>query len=181
MSLLPSFLSTLNPHSDKTPSVLAGPSTLPRFWIFMYRISPFTYFVSGMLSTGLANTAVVCSSIEYLSFNPSSGQTCGQYMQDYINTTGGYLSNAGATADCRFCTASSTNQYLVLLSSEYGTRWRNFGIMWAFVIFNIFGALFLYWLARVPRKQTVSEEAPADSISRTQTNVSKVHTRNEKA
>lgn len=146
----------------------------------MYRLSPFTYLVSGLLSTGLANNAIVCSSIEYVGFNPPSGQTCGQYMQDYIKTSGGYLTNATATAHCEFCTASDTNSYLVLLSSEYSTRWRNFGIMWAFIIFNIFGALFLYWLARVPRKQTVSEEAPADSVSRTQTNVSKV-TRDEKA
>ena len=33
--------------------VLAGPSVLPGFWIFMYRVSPFTYLVDGMLSTGM--------------------------------------------------------------------------------------------------------------------------------
>ena len=29
------------------------------------------------------------------------------------------------------------------------TSWRNYGIMWAYVIFNIFAAFGLYWLARV--------------------------------
>jgi len=52
--------------------------------------------------------------------------------------------------------------------------------MWAFIIFNIFAALFLYWLARVPRKQKVQEEPPAESISRTQTNMSRVKTKEEK-
>lgn len=148
----------------------------------MYRISPFTYLIDGMLSTGLANNAIVCSSIELVSFNPPSGQTCGQYMATYINTTGGYLINDNATAKCEFCTAANTNVYLAQLSSQYSTRWRNFGIMWAFIIFNIFGALGLYWYARVPRKQKVQEEAPVD-MSRTQTaasRVSKVATNNEK-
>lgn len=40
--------------------VLATPDQLPRFWIFMYRVSPFTYLVSGMLSVGISNTNVTC-------------------------------------------------------------------------------------------------------------------------
>ena len=139
----------------------------------MYRISPFTYLIDGMLSTGLANNDVVCSSIEYVSFNPPSNQTCSQYMSTYINLAGGYLANNDATANCQFCTVAKTNVYLTALSSDYSTRWRNFGIMWAFIIFNVVAALGLYWYARVPRKQKVQEEAPAD-LSRTQTAASKI-------
>lgn len=139
----------------------------------MYRISPFTYLIDGMLATGLANNAIVCSSIELVSFNPPSGQTCGQYMSTYINTAGGYIVNDSATANCEFCTAASTNVYLAQLSSQYSTRWRNFGLMWVYIIFNVFAALALYWYARVPRKQKVQEEAPVD-ISRTQTATSRI-------
>lgn len=138
--------------------VLAGPRTLPGFWIFMYRVSPFTYLVDGMLSTGLANTKIECAAIEYLHFQPRSGQTCGAYMADYINTYGGYLENEGATSNCSFCSASETNVYLVQLNSSYAHRWRNFGIMWAFIVFNVFAAVFLYWLARVPKKAKVEME-----------------------
>jgi ATP-binding cassette, subfamily G (WHITE), member 2, PDR len=134
-------------------SVLAGPKTLPGFWIFMYRISPFTYLVDGMLSTGLANTRIVCSSIELSHFNPPSGQTCGQYLHRYITSFGGYVENPAATANCSFCSASDTNKYLASLSSSYANCWRNFGIMWAFIIFNVFGAVFFYWLARVPKNK----------------------------
>lgn len=123
----------------------------------MYRVSPFTYLTNGMLATGLANTNVTCSDIEYSTFNPPSGRTCGQYMEAYINQTGGYVLDPNANSQCKFCTASDTNVYLTQLSSEYSTRWRNFGIMWAFIVFNITAALFLYWLARVPRKQKVQE------------------------
>ena len=139
----------------------------------MYRLSPFTYLISGMLSTGLANNDIVCSSIEYVKFNPPANRTCLEYMSLYINATGGYLRDESATANCEFCTASKTNTYLTLISSSYSTRWRNFGIMWAYIVFNVFAALGFYWWARVPRKQKVQEEAPVD-ISRTQTAASKI-------
>ena len=142
----------------------------------MYRVSPFTYLIDGMLATGLANNAVVCSSIELVKFNPRSNQTCGEYMSTYIDVLGGYLTDDSATANCEFCTIKSTNVYLNQLSSQYSTRWRNFGIMWAFIIFNVFAALGLYWYARVPRKQKVHEEAPVD-LSRTQTAASRISRR----
>ena len=131
--------------------VLAGPSTLPGFWIFMYRVSPFTYLVSGMLSTAVANTDIVCASIEYLHFNPPTGQTCQAYMAPYIGFAGGYLQNPSATENCSFCAESSTNTFLAQVNSYYADRWRNFGIMWGFIIFNVFMALLFYWLLRVPR------------------------------
>lgn len=131
--------------------VLASPSVFPGFWIFMYRVSPFTYIVDGLLAVGLANTDVTCANNEYLKFNPPAGATCAAYMTNYIEETGGYLLNPGAMTDCSYCTVSSTNTFLVGLNSSYDLRWRNFGIIFAFVAFNIAGAIFLYWLARVPK------------------------------
>ncbi len=119
----------------------------------MYRISPFTYLIDGMLSTGLANNVISCSPIELVKFNPPPNTTCGQYMTPYIDTLGGYLTNDTllATANCEFCTVNNTNVYLTQLSSQYSTRWRNFGIMWAFIAYNIVAALALYWLVRMPK------------------------------
>lgn len=138
--------------------VLATPSSFPRFWIFMYRISPFTYLVSGMLSAAIANTGVQCAANEYLTFQPPANQTCGEYLTTYIEAVGGYLTNADATSDCNFCTVSNSNVYLSSVSTDYSDRWRNFGIMWAFIIFNVFAALGLYWLARVPKGKKVKKE-----------------------
>ena len=132
--------------------VLANPASLPRFWIFMYRVSPFTYIVSGMLSVGVANTDVVCAENEYVYFKPAGGKTCGEYLADYIKAVGGRLADNSATDMCKFCTIDKTNKFLQGVSSNYHDRWRNFGILWGFVIFNIFAALFVYWLARVPTK-----------------------------
>jgi ABC-type multidrug transport system permease subunit/ABC-type multidrug transport system ATPase subunit len=134
--------------------VLASPNVFPRFWIFMYRVSPFTYLVDAMLSVGVANNAVVCAANEIRHFDPPSGQTCFEYMQTFINSPygGGYLTDNNATSNCGYCSLGSTNQFLAAVSSSYALRWRNFGILWAFIIFNAFAAVFLYWLVRVPKK-----------------------------
>jgi ATP-binding cassette, subfamily G (WHITE), member 2, PDR len=134
--------------------VLASPNVFPHFWIFMYRVSPFTYLVDAMLSVGVANTAVVCAANELRHFNPPSGQTCIQYLNAFINSPygGGYLTDNNATSSCGYCSLGSTNQFLAQVNSTYAHRWRNFGILWAFIIFNGFAAVFLYWLVRVPKK-----------------------------
>ncbi|KAG5994055.1 ZEB2-regulated ABC transporter 1 [Claviceps lovelessii] len=133
--------------------VLATPDSLPGFWIFMYRISPFTYIVSGMLSTGVANTEVICAVNELLEFKPLANQTCQQYMQEYIQVFGGRLVDPNERTTCQFCSVSETNKYLASLSASYDDRWRNFGLLWVYVVFNIFAAMFVYWLARVPKNK----------------------------
>jgi ATP-binding cassette subfamily G (WHITE) protein 2 (PDR) len=108
--------------------VLAQPSDFPRFWIFMYRLSPFTYMVSGMLSVGLANSFVKCAQNEYVHFNPPQGQTCGEYISTYKSSFGGYMEFPNATTDCNFCSIEDTNVFLASLSSSYADAWRNFGV-----------------------------------------------------
>ncbi|CAM1502438.1 Fc.00g044220.m01.CDS01 [Cosmosporella sp. VM-42] len=133
--------------------VLATSDSLPRFWIFMYRVSPFSYMVSGMLSTAVANTAVICASNELLNFAPTAGKTCEQYMDSYISSMGGYLTDdsKNSTDMCTFCTVSDTNAFLASVGADYNDRWRNFGLLWVYVFFNMAGALALYWLVRMPK------------------------------
>ncbi|OBA23628.1 pleiotropic drug resistance protein PDR [Metschnikowia bicuspidata var. bicuspidata NRRL YB-4993] len=131
--------------------VLAGPDVLPGFWIFMYRCNPFTYLVQGMLSTGLAHNVVECGSREFVSFDPFLGQTCGEYMADYIELAGGYVSNPNATSNCEFCQLSSTDTFLASVNAVYSERWRNWGIFIAFIAINMIFTIFFYWLARVPK------------------------------
>ena len=133
--------------------ILANPDTFPRFWIFMYRVSPFTYLATAMISVAVANTNVVCAANELLHFAPLAGQTCGQYMKEYIKMTGGYLVDANATDTCSFCTIDDTNTYLASSHAYYSERWRNFAIFLSYSVFNIAGALVVYWLVRVPKKK----------------------------
>lgn len=139
--------------------VLAAPDKMPGFWIWMYRVSPFTYLVSAILSTGIANAEVKCAANELTTFNPTNGTTCGEYMDSYIKAAGGYLTNPDATSDCKFCTIKSTNVYLKALSASYDDRWRNFGIGMVYIVVNIVGALFLYWLIRMPKNKNKKKTA----------------------
>ncbi|PYI18992.1 hypothetical protein BO99DRAFT_422687 [Aspergillus violaceofuscus CBS 115571] len=115
---------------------------MPRFWVFLYRGSPLSYYVAAVLSTGLANVNVACPSNEFTVLDPPPSQTCGEYLADHISIAGGYLLDANATSNCQYCKVTETN--------------RNFSIMWVYVAFNVVGALALYWLARVPKGNKVS-------------------------
>lgn len=134
--------------------VLVGPNQMPRFWIFMYRVSPLTYLIDALLSTGIANTYIQCADIEFVQFTPPSGMTCQQYLEPYLAAAKtGYLSDPNATDTCNFCKLSNTNDFLSSVNSNYNRRWRNYGIFICFIVFNYVAGIFLYWLARVPKKQ----------------------------
>ncbi|EPE32483.1 P-loop containing nucleoside triphosphate hydrolase [Glarea lozoyensis ATCC 20868] len=122
--------------------VLATPAALPGFWIFMYRVSPLSYLVSGMLSVGLANSHIFCSPEELLHFSPPSNLDCATYLAPYAEAFGGYLSSESINSftQCAFCSGSDTNVFLKTVSAEYDNRWSNFGICWAYVGFNITAA-----------------------------------------
>ncbi|GAA5999734.1 hypothetical protein JCM10207_005884 [Rhodosporidiobolus poonsookiae] len=140
--------------------VLAKPDVFPKFWIFMYRISPFRYIANGLVSTGVRNALVQCTPEEFLNFTPTSGQTCGAYLAAYMASAGGYLVDENATEMCEFCTVRYTNDFLKLFSFSYNDRRRDLGISIVYVVVNFFAAIFLYWLARMPkesRKQKQSE------------------------
>jgi ATP-binding cassette subfamily G (WHITE) protein 2 (PDR) len=138
--------------------VLVTKNALPRFWIFMYRVSPFTYIISMMLSVAVANTNVVCAANELLTVQPPMGSTCAEYLADYVSVAGGYLIDGNATADCTFCRVDSTNVFLDVVSAPFSEAWRNFGIVFVYIAFNVVSALVIYWLVRVPKKMHSEKE-----------------------
>ncbi|KAL6358887.1 hypothetical protein LRP88_09080 [Fusarium phalaenopsidis] len=140
--------------------ILASPEDLPGFWIFMYRLSPFTYVVEGLLGTSMANAEASCEPNELIKFDAPNGTTCGDYLKTYLSDVGGYVTNpqAGDGAACEYCTISDTNTFLEGMSMSFDHRWRNFGIMWGYCIFNIAAALGIYWLARVPKNKKAKKE-----------------------
>ncbi|KAJ5858866.1 hypothetical protein N7534_004143 [Penicillium rubens] len=133
--------------------ILAGPAHLPRFWIFMYRVNPLTYMVSSFLSGAIGEAPMHCADNEVLSFAAPAGMTCGEYMQDYISANSGYLLNPGAQGNCNFCTMGNTTEYLESLSIQFGNRWRDFGLLWVYVVVNTIGAIVFYKIFRVPRSK----------------------------
>ncbi|KAK5675209.1 Multidrug resistance protein [Elasticomyces elasticus] len=131
--------------------ILAAPSALPRFWIFMYRVNPFTYLVSSLLSATLGAAPVQCAEDEFQRFSAPENQTCGEYLQDYLATAGGYIVDGGVEGSCQYCRLADTNDFLAGVGIDYANRWRDWGIMCVFIVFNVGAAVFLYWLMRVPK------------------------------
>jgi ATP-binding cassette, subfamily G (WHITE), member 2, PDR len=132
--------------------VLQPPSALPGFWIFMYRISPFTYLVGGLAAVGLADRPITCAQNELARFSPLSGQTCGEYMQKYLSGGApGQLLNPDAVTGCEYCPIRNANQFLERSWISTSDGYRNLGILWAYIVFNAIAAMGLYWLFRVKR------------------------------
>jgi ATP-binding cassette subfamily G (WHITE) protein 2 (SNQ2) len=130
----------------------------------MYRLSPYTYLIEAALGQGsytsllwnfqaladIPQTAIGkqninCTPVELVTLTPPSGQTCGSYMQQYISSAGGYLTNPDASSDCKFCSVRTTDQFFgSSFNIEYSKHWRDLGFMMAFVAFNVSILHFLY-------------------------------------
>ncbi len=107
--------------------VVANPDTMPKFWIFMYRVSPFTYLVSAMLSTSVSGVKVTCAPNEIMKVLAPANQTCEQFLDPYIQAAGGYLLDAGKTGECSYCPMANTDVFLAGVHADFSDRWRNFG------------------------------------------------------
>ena len=93
-----------------------------------------------MLITSLAigGQLINCSDNEIVTLEPPSGQSCGEFMADYISSRGGYITNPDASATCRFCSSRTTDEWMGLtFNIFYRHHWRNFGLFCAYIIFNV--------------------------------------------
>ncbi|OJD40677.1 abc transporter cdr4 [Diplodia corticola] len=139
--------------------VLVNESAFPGFWTFMYRVSPLTYLVAGLISAGLGGTEVSCSSVEVREMTAPHGMSCGDYLSVYVNTAGGRVLNPGSSGQCRFCPLVHADAYLESANIEYMERWRNLGLIFAYITFNVCGTFLLYWVARVPKGRAAAARA----------------------
>jgi len=87
---------------------------------------------------------VVCAPKEFSIIQPPSGQSCSQYMGDFISSFGGYLENPDATGSCQFCAVRTTDEYLGNnFDFFYSNRWRNVGILLGVSLFNVSPSFFI--------------------------------------
>jgi ATP-binding cassette subfamily G (WHITE) protein 2 (SNQ2) len=117
--------------------VLQPLSQLVGFWHFAYYVSPFTWLVSTMMSTGVHNAPVQCTAAETNIFQPPEGQTCGEYAGAYANASMAALYNPEASQDCQICQFAVADVYLRALNMSYDDRWRNFGFLIVYTVFNV--------------------------------------------
>ncbi|KAK9242213.1 hypothetical protein V1506DRAFT_548291 [Lipomyces tetrasporus] len=72
-------------------------------------------------------------------------------MGPFANATGGVLLNPEAADTCRYCIISTTDQFLSRFDIYYYDAWRNFGLLWVYILFNVGADMGLYWVFRMPK------------------------------
>ncbi|PWY78260.1 hypothetical protein BO70DRAFT_397509 [Aspergillus heteromorphus CBS 117.55] len=121
-------------------------SSLVHFWrSWMYWLTPFHYLLEAFLGVVVHDVPVRCASREESEFSPPPGMTCQEYAGSYASQEGGYVQDA-ANGLCAFCPYSTGDVWAASFNVFYSHKWRNYGIFWAFVIFNFMAVFFFSWL-----------------------------------
>ncbi|PYH90416.1 ABC transporter [Aspergillus ellipticus CBS 707.79] len=121
-------------------------SALVHFWrSWMYWLTPFHYLLEAFLGVVVHGVPVRCVSREESEFSPPAGMTCQEYAGSYANQVGGYVQDA-ANGLCAFCPYSTGDAWAAGFNVFYSHKWRNYGIFWAYVIFNFMVVFFFSWL-----------------------------------
>ncbi|KAG7289980.1 hypothetical protein NEMBOFW57_006359 [Staphylotrichum longicolle] len=106
------------------------------FWKYwLYYLDPFHYLVGGLLGTVVWDVQVKCKPEEFTSFDPPMGQTCGQYMADFLGSNAGYIENGNATTACQYCPYETGADYAKMFNlNEKYYAWRDTGITALFCV-----------------------------------------------
>ncbi|KAF2837607.1 hypothetical protein M501DRAFT_995567 [Patellaria atrata CBS 101060] len=119
---------------------------LPYFWrSWMYRLSPFTYLLEGMLGLLIHNQPIRCDMQELAIFSPPPNESCQSYAGQFAQQSGGYIETQ-PNGDCGFCQYATGDAFGMSFSVQYKNVWRDFGIFCGFIIFNFAIVFFCSWL-----------------------------------
>ena len=111
----------------------------------MYYLTPFHYLLEALLGAAVHGRQVVCSPSEFARFPPPPGQTCESYTADFIKQSGGYVQN-GAAGLCEFCQYATGDEFARGFNIYYSNKWRDYGVFWAFCVFNFVVVFACSWL-----------------------------------
>lgn len=128
--------------------VLQPLNSLIKFWHWVYYISPYTYLIGGLVANSLSGMTVTCAQSELNIFNPPTGQTCQSFAGAFVEVSGKLL-NPNATSACEYCRYSIGDQYLQTLNMSFDDRWRNFGFMFVYIVFNTTLCFAFFYLTKI--------------------------------
>ncbi|GME24594.1 ABC transporter-like protein [Neofusicoccum parvum] len=120
-------------------------ATLPYFWkSWMYHVTPFRYLLEGFLGLLTHGQRVQCDSTEIARFNAPPGQTCESYAGPFAQASGYVQTNADGS--CGYCQYATGDQFAASFNAFNRLVWRDFGIMWAYIVFNFAVVYACSWL-----------------------------------
>lgn len=148
ISILVSFCGVLVPYGQIT--------AFWRYWL--YYLNPFNYLMGSLLVFTTWGVEVTCEQNELAIFDPPSGQTCGQYLETYLQASGrlANLLNGDATSACEVCQYRDGSDYLSTLNlTKYLDGWRDAGIV---VLFAFSSYALVYVLMKLRTKTSKKAE-----------------------
>ncbi|KAI9502704.1 ABC-2 type transporter-domain-containing protein [Coemansia spiralis] len=126
---------------------------MPKFWrSWMYWLSPYHYYVEGVITNDLHGSKVVCRSSEFFTFEPPNGQTCNDYAGKWVESAIGYINNPDDTSRCQYCSYKVGDEFYKSLNWSFAHRWRNVGILFGFIMFNIVFTAFMIRTYKVNKR-----------------------------
>lgn len=95
--------------------------------------------MDSIMTFGMFDIPVKCTSSEYAYFDTPGGETCASYLADYMSSAGQgsrtYLQNPEATSGCKVCLYRLGSDYLAALNiKDYYYGWRDAAIVFIFVL-----------------------------------------------
>lgn len=84
-----------------------------------------------------------------VSFQPPGRPNMWWIYQTVFEFGTGYIANPDATADCAYCQYKVGDEYLARINASFSYLWRNFGFIWAYILFNIAGMIVVYYVVQV--------------------------------
>lgn len=135
IGVLVSFCGVLVPYTQIT--------SFWRYWL--YYLNPFNYLMGSMLTFTIFDRPVNCAPHEFAIFDPPAGQSCQEYLANYMTGAGARtnLINPAAASQCMVCEYRTGSDYLYninLLDYYYG--WREAAIVVLFA-FSSYGMVYL--------------------------------------
>ncbi|EGC34351.1 hypothetical protein DICPUDRAFT_153464 [Dictyostelium purpureum] len=134
--------------------ILIRPSEIPWFYrSWMVYLNPCNYLLEGFVTNALNHIDIRCSLDDIVKFiKPSNFNTCEEYAYDFINSTitaaPGYVKTL-ESGECGYCSYKSGKEYVEgYLGWSNDNKWRNFGIVTSFFIFNTLLVIIFVYIAR---------------------------------
>ncbi|KFH43201.1 ABC transporter G family-like protein [Hapsidospora chrysogenum ATCC 11550] len=128
-----------------------------RYWL--YYLNPFSYLMGSMLVFSTFDAPVHCGRDEFAVFDAPDGQTCGEYLADYMQGLGSRtnLLNPNDTQHCRVCQYRTGSDYLYTMDlKDYYYGWRDAAIV---ALFAISSYACVYALMKLRTKESKKAES----------------------
>ncbi|KAG7102980.1 ABC multidrug transporter atrB like protein [Verticillium longisporum] len=123
-----------------------------RYWL--YYLDPFTYLMGALLQPVIWDVEVECKASELTHIDLPQNTTCGEYMDDFLATNAGYVTDITNQTSCAYCPYSTGADYLRTMNiNEKYYGWRDVGITALFCI-SSYGLVFLMMKLRTKATKT---------------------------